>query len=273
MKTAVVWGLAFAAALGAATTAMAQDDDWEFQQDTTQNITVAAARYEAGQMIVVQCREGALTVVLTGLRGEAEEVQFQATRADGRRDIQRWRSAGTAGAFRSAVPARDVRFMRGGGAYTIQTNEGDEPALGATFDLPTESANLDRVLTACGWALQDDRDLLPRAVGVSFTDPNARPPRRSQSRSVQMRSRPSAPAAPLMPVPAEKMASCIVRDLRRTDCRFDHPATAAEEHAVSTLRMLEGGEMYAVDGVVTDGTVVYTDGPTPLIVVTRERLL
>jgi hypothetical protein len=124
MRTVLFAGLAMAAGLGAAAGAAAQDDDWEFQQDPAQNITIAAARYDAGQMIVVQCRGGALTAVLTGLPQATGELTLTATRADGRSDVQTWTSAGAPGSYRSTVPARDIRFMRGGGLYRVHTAEG-----------------------------------------------------------------------------------------------------------------------------------------------------
>jgi hypothetical protein len=260
MRTVLSAGLALAAGLGMASTAVAQDDDWEFQQDTARNITVAAARYDAGQMIVAQCREGALTLVVAGLRGEADKVEVQAARADGRHDIQEWRSAGAQGAFRSAVPARDLRFLRGGGTYTVQTAEGAEPAFAATFDLPTESANLDRVLTACGWALTDERDLLARGgSAVSFTDPAAEH-RFSQprpSRSVQSRNRVPPPPPPPTPGPAEQQISCIVRDLKTADCRADHPPAAGGRVDEAVLRRFEGRQLYAADAAAAEGKVVY----------------
>lgn len=260
MKMILGAGLALAAGLGMASSAVAQDDDWEFQQDTARNITVAAARYDAGQMIVAQCREGALTLVIAGLRGEAETVELEAARADGRRDLQEWRTAGAPGAFRSAVPARDLRFLRGGGTYSVRTAAGDEPVFAATFDLPTESANLDRVLTACGWGLTDERDLLTRAGdAVSFTDPAAQnqfsQPR--PSRSVQSRNRVPPPPPPATPGPAEQQISCIVRDLKTADCRADHPPAPGGRIDEAVLRRFEGRQLYAADPAAAEGKVVY----------------
>lgn len=262
--------------------ALAQgEDDWEFQEDTARGIAVAAVRYDAGSAIIVQCREGALTAVMAGLPASAVGLNLQATRPDGRSDLQTWSPAGAAGAYRSTVPARDVRFMRGGGAFTVQTAEGETPTFRTVFDLPTQSDNLDRVLMACGWALTDDRDQLVRAGSeVTFQDPDGPSPREPRRGRGARPGRPEAPppsatAAPVLP-PAESQISCILRDLRLTDCRKDHPPTAAsaEPRMARFLRALEGQRMFAPGGAVTEGRVIYPGGGGgALIVITRERLL
>lgn len=262
-----LWLGAMAVALSAAATgAVAQDDDWEFQEDTGRRITVAAARYDAGQMIVVQCREGALTAVLVGLPPSDGALTLTATRADGRADVQTWGSAGAPGAYRSTVPARDIRFMRGGGAYTVHTSEGAATAFQGTFDLPTQSGNLDRVLTACGWAAADERDLLPRAL-ASMSRPDARPirPTRRGATSRSPRREVDLPPPPANP-PAEGQKSCIVREMRLTDCRADHPNAPVVDGQGSYLSRLEGREIYPAAGAsVSEGSVFYVSGGSIVI--------
>lgn len=255
------------------TAALAQDeDDWEFAEDPAQNLSVAAVRYDAGLAILAQCRSGALAVVVAGLPPEVGAVELQATRADGRRDVQTWAAAGAPGAIRSLVPARDARFMRGGGGWTVRTAADAPTRFATTFDLPTQSANLDRVLTACGWDLNDDRDQLARATGFSFTDPDAEPFRmpRSRSRSVSGRGRqtppPASPSAPT-PLPAEQQISCIVQDLRLTACRALHAPVSGAPDPAEDIRALEGGRIYAADGAALDGKVVYAFGPRTTTVI------
>lgn len=260
---------AFAAMAAAPTIVCAQDDDWEFQQDTARRISVAAVRYDAGQTIIVQCREGGLTVVMTGLPQSTDRLDLAATRADGRSGNQTWMPAGTAGAYRSATPGQDVRFMRGGGVYAVRTGQGAATAFRGSFDLPTQSANLDRVLTDCGWATTDDRDLLASADGlISLTDPDARQRRgpRGPSRSVSQRRRPATPEAPVgepVPPPAEHQVSCIVRDRHLRDCRADHPASAQARDVLMTVRIHEGEEIYPIEGTdvaLAEGRVVRLTG-------------
>ena len=264
------------------TVAVAQDeDDWEFQHEASLNQTVAAVRYDAGVAIVVQCRDNALSAALVGMPAGVGGFEVQARRADGRTDTQTWAPGPQPGVFLSTVPARDIRFMRGGGLYSVRTPDGAPRALRTNFDLPTQSANLDRVLTACGWPLMEERDQLVRAGReVSFGDPNARPRERPRGRGARPgrpdAPPPPAPAPPVLP-PAERQFSCVLRDLKLTGCRYDHPATAADPPGgVRFLRQLEGTEMYAPEGAITEGKVYYSGtggGSGPLIQVTREQLL
>jgi hypothetical protein len=248
MKAELYAGLAMAVGLGFATAAVAQDDDWEYQEDAARQIWVAAARYDAGQMIVVQCRQGGLTAVLTGLPASEAPLVLRATRADGRASAQNWQPAGAAGAFRSASPGRDVRFMKGGGQYVLRGGEG-AAAVRVGFDLPTQSANLDRVLTACGWATEDERDALATA-NISLIDPDDIPSRPRAPRSARQAPRATTPRpeAPLTPPPPEDAVSCIVRDMHLRDCRADHPASARERDVLQMVRFYEGNEVYALGG-------------------------
>lgn len=250
---------------------LAQDeDDWEFQHEASLNQTVAAVRYDAGVAIVVQCRDRALSAALIGMPVGVGSLEVQARRADGRTDLQTWAPGPQPGILVSTVPARDIRFMRGGGLYAVRTVDGAPRALRTNFDLPTQSANLDRVLAACGWGLTDDRDQLARAgrAEVSFRDPDAPPPReRPRGRGARpgMPEAPAVPAGPPMPV-AELQISCVLQDLKLTGCRFDLPAAAAAPDAARALRRLEGGQMYALDGATPEGKVVFTSVPSTAII-------
>lgn len=252
------------AILAAPTMVRAEDDDWEFQENPAQRTSVASVQYEGGQMIALQCREGALRLVMAGLPESSGQLSLGATRADGRRTEQIWVS-GAPGAYRSASPGRDARFLRGGGAFSVRTEPGASTVINATFDLPTRSANLDRVLTACGWALEDDRDLLEEAYEVSLDRPR-------RNRAVQADSRRPyrAPAHP------EREVSCIVRERRLTECRADHPPSARTSEVRSLLSAVRGKTVYVAEGVdpaVAEGKVFHAIASNMLlIVVTREPL-
>lgn len=256
MKRIVIAALCATMGAGHAGAAVAQDDDWEFQEDSARRISVAVARYEAGQMIIVQCREGSLAAVLMGLPPSDEALTLNAVRADGRRVSQGWLPAGAAGAYQSAAPGRDVRFMRGGGVYSVRTSESEATAFRGDFDLPAGSANLDRVLTACGWAISDDRDLLPDAVEVTIENPREtgrqRPPSRrgatSRSARVPIETPPPAPPSPATSPPAERSVSCIVRDMHLRECRPDHPPSATDRDVRLLITGNEGRQVYAVEG-------------------------
>lgn len=203
------------------------DDDWELALDPSQELTMAAVRYEGGQAIVAQCQRGRLVVIITGLPPQEDLLRLAATRADGRSTTQIWAPVAGPGAYRSASPAREARFMRGGGAYSVRyVAEAGAPAL-ATFDLPAQSANLDRVLTDCGWALEDDRDLLDDA-DVTLDPPSARSER---------------PTYRLPSVP-EREVSCVVREMRFQDCRADHPPSQRTSNTRSLIRAVQGERAY-----------------------------
>lgn len=263
MKTVFFAGLALAAGLSITSVAFAQDDDWEYQEDAARQIQVAAARYDAGQVIVVQCREGGLTVVLTGLPQSTGSLHLLATRADGRAVEQTWEAAGSPGAWRSQSPGRDVRFLRGGGLYSVQTEAGVTPAFRGAFDLPTQSANLDRVLTGCGWAMADDRDLLAEAK-VELEASAGRSSRGSARRGVRPGGPPrpgpaSGAPQPTIPVP-ERRISCIVRALHLRECRAVHPGSAENPAVLRVVREIEGEEVRPIEGTdaaTNEGRVIY----------------
>lgn len=283
MKLTLVAALCATVCAGAGAAFAQDDDDWEFQHEPSLNQMVAAVRYDAGVAIVVQCRDNALSAALIGMPQGPGGFALQATRTDGRSDLQTWAPGPAPGIYLSTVPARDIRFMRGGGLYAVRTAEGAPRALRTDFDLPTQSANLDRVLTACGWGLTDDRDALARADGlVSLGDPEgsrAREPRRPSRPRAGGGGRPSrpepAPVGPPVQPPAEGQVSCVVRNLRLTECRRDHPLRAANAGPTGDrlLRFLESVPLSASDGAVVEGKVLYPGAGVALIQVTREQIL
>ncbi|MGZ9099448.1 MAG: hypothetical protein ACXW3O_07070 [Brevundimonas sp.] len=274
MKSTLIAALCASLCAGPTAALVQDEDDWEFQHEPSLNQMVAAVRYDAGVAIVVQCRDGALSAALVGMPPVPERFELKATRADGRSDTQAWVPGAGPGVFLSTVPARDIRFMRGGGLYSVRTEDGAARALRTDFDLPTQSANLDRVLTACGWALTDDRDALARADGVSLTNPEGtrfrQPPRSSRPRANgggrPARPEPRPVGTPVLPL-AEGQISCIVRDMQLTDCRADHPATAAGGRAgADSLRGTQRRPLFGDDPAAAEGKVLYLTGGTVTVI-------
>jgi len=220
-------------------------DDWEFDQNAADGRMVAAVRYDGGAALVVQCRAGALTAVVAGLgRGP--------------------------GVLRSEIPARDIRFMRGGGLYSLRGADEDGSGVRADFDLPTQSANLDRVLSECGWALTDDRDQLTRAsVDVSLVDPASQRPSRlsSASRRGAPRARGASPSDTPVAAPAETQISCVVRERRLSDCRPDHARLVETRASERIVEALEGRNIFASDAAAHEGAVFYAGGARTITVV------
>ena len=245
-------------------------DDWEFDQNAADGRMVAAVRYDGGAALVVQCRAGALTAVVAGLGQVDERLVLSATRADGRSDTQVWAPGGGPGVLRSEIPARDIRFMRGGGLYSLRGTDEDGSGVRADFDLPTQSANLDRVLSECGWALTDDRDQLTRAsVDVSLVDPASQRPSRlsSASRRGAPRARGPSPSDTPVAAPAETQISCVVRERRLSDCRPDHARLVDTRASERIVEALEGRNIFASDAAAHEGAVFYAGGARTITVV------
>lgn len=256
MKTWLLICCAVALALSAVHAgAQETGDDWEFAEDAASGATVAMVRYDGGQAIVAQCQQGRLVLLMTGLPAGDDMLRLGARRSDGRAAAQIWAPVSAPGAYRSASPGREARFMRGGGAFVVRSAADSPTMVNATFDLPAQSANLDRVLTACGWALEDDRDLLEEA------DVTLDPPGRN-----------GRPAYRLPSVP-EREVSCIVRDLRLRDCRADHPPSERTDNTRSLKRAVEGEQVHVPIGAApasAEGRVFHVVASNQLLVMVNR---
>lgn len=255
MKLAVAASLCALACAGGQA-APVEDDDWELVEDPAQEMTLAAVRYDGGQSILAQCQRGRLVLLLTGLPESEEMVLVAATRADGRATTQRWTPVVGPGTYRSVTPGREARFLRGGGAYVVRSAVGAATAINATFDLPGQSANLDRVLTACGWALEDDRDLLEEADVTIAPRSSRRPP----------------PPFRVPSVP-EREVSCVVRETRFRECRADHPPSANTSNTRSLIRAVQGEIAHVpigADPASAEGKVFRVIASNQLLIMVRR---
>jgi hypothetical protein len=242
MRRAVRWMTVLTVAAGAlasAQTAMAQsDDDWEFSQDATRSI--AMATYAGGQSIIVQCAGPELKLVLVGLPATTETSRrLEAVRADGATDSQTWQVV-NGEAMVSGQPARDVRFLRVGGVMRLQSPAGQAAPVSAAFDLPTRHANLDRVLTACGYPLEEARDAIPR---VSADVRMAEPPRRGTQGGQPGKS---------------LEISCIVESGAYRRCQADHVVEGVwSRTGRRTANTYNGIRLNPEDAAANEGRVVY----------------
>lgn len=270
-----VLAVVLAGAICAPALAIAQeDDDWEFGEDAARQLSVATVRYDAGKAVVAQCEKGEFKVVIVGLPATtAASRQLDASRADGRRDRQGWFATPGQTAFTSTVSGRDARFLRGGGLFDLRSAQGEEGTpMRASFDLPTQNANLDRVLTACGYATSDARDGLERASEDLKTEleaehENDRPRIAPRSRSVSgPRPRTGPPPPPPAPRPAD--TSCIVRDAAYADCRIEHaPVGTPAAGGDAWLRRLNGTKLERDSAATNEGRVVYPGSVSGLVTV------
>ena len=274
--------LAVVLAVAICSPALAQEeDDWEFGEDAARQLTVATVRYDAGKAVVAQCEKGELKVVIVGLPAATTGSRhLNASRTDGRRDSQGWFAPVGQTAFTSTTPGRDARFLRGGGMFELRSAEDEAGTpMRAAFDLPTQNANLDRVLAACGYAVTDDRDLLQRASDLKTQwqaeHEDDRPRIQARSRSVsQPRPRQGPLPVPSLPRPAE--TSCIIRNATYSDCRIEHaPVGTPSVNADELMARLNGTRLEAVSAAANEGRVYYlgtNGGVVPLIVVERTEI-
>ena len=238
-----------AASLSHAALAAAQTgDDWEFGEDAVRNLSVAAVRFDGGQAIVVQCSAGELKVALQGLpERTGPSRRLQAERADGAIDLQTWQVAAGRTWF-SAAPARDARFLRAGGVLKLRSDTGQTSPVSATFDLPSEHANLDRVLTNCGYALTNDRDVLLRAAIMQAVT--------------------SSDSGASVGAPGRSMeVSCIVRHGAYRNCRVDHMMQGQREaSAQREAARWNGKRVQTDDAAANEGRVAYIYVPLLMVV-------
>lgn len=248
------------------TLALAQDDDWEFAADPTRNLTVAAVRYSDGKSIVAQCAGRNLKLVLVGLPGTTEPTRvFDASFVGGRTDVQVWR-VGADGALTSEVPARDLRFLAAGGALQLRSASDQTAPLRATFDLPTQHANLHRVLNACGYPLTDDRDGIARTqLGLKtlYEIEHAYDAETAVSegpRRPANRSRRAQPAPSNSYVESSVDLSCIVRSGAFQECRLDHLGQGDQALAARVARRFDGSAVDPAAAAANEGRVHYLNG-------------
>lgn len=237
-------GAALAVLLAAAAPAMAQEagDDWDLTVDEAQGVTLATVGYSSGQAVAVRCLNGELDVLVSGLPPmDGASRRIEATYRDGRTEVGGWFTANDGSLVFSPAPGLDARRLRQGGPLQLSValeSPTTSPLRRYALDLPAHSANLDRVLDACGAGGPDPRDDLVRwNQPVDMTDLWRRQP------------------APFYPEAAAHLGagfatfSCIVAEGGRlTDCR-----TERESHAPrygfgeSSLRSLRDARVATAD--------------------------
>lgn len=252
------------------------DDDWELVSDPSKGLTAAAVRYDDGKAVVVQCAPVGLRVVLVGIPATTEWRRvLTATRADGRSDTQTWFARPGATSFTASVSGRDARFLRGGGVFRLRSPAGAASPIRADFDLPTQNANLDQVLTACGYSAEDERDALPRTGADLKSEWEAReeretgggPGRPENPRSRSVTQQAYQRYVPPPPTPAD--ISCIVRAGAFADCRHERNLSPQPEEAESLRSYLQNrSKLDPASAAANEGRVFYPfEFEIPLIMV------
>jgi len=256
MKLRVLAATALIGPLAFGMTAVGQtaEDDWEFAHDPEKKLSVAMVRYEEGTALMAQCQAGALRLALTGLPGTSDPSRtLTVARSDGAADVQTYDVV--AQNLLSKTWARDARFLRTTGSVQVRTTSGASQPFSASFELPAQHRNLDQVLTACGYSLENDRDQLPRADEAMRLTP---PPRKLTTGG---RSGSSVEI------------SCIVQSGRLEGCRSDHhPEDFQPRSAQREAATWNGRRVHRDDAAGNEGKVFYINSPLLTVVYTTEPL-
>ena len=242
MKQAIMIAAALTAVSGAA-----QAQDWDYGE-SRENGRIALVQYDEGTSIVVQCKDRELKVLIMGLPSMgATWRRFDATRADGRTDQPAWGVGEAPDTMYSAVPGRDARFLRGGGRYELRAHAVDGlPPVTAIFDLPTEWANLDRVLLGCGRPVEDARDRIERITEADFLQQDAPAARPEPAR------RPTSTTF-------HAELSCIVLNGVTRQCRLEGARPDVDEETERAVaRTAEGKPLSDADPSRVEGRVLYS---------------
>lgn len=230
------------------TAAWAQDvDDWDYGEDPSKGLRAAMVEYDGGRTIVVQCLAGDLTVAIVGLPAHPSEgLRMEAIRADGRRSLTTW-SSSTSDVRVSGTPGRTARLLRGGGSLDLASGPNETPPVRAEFDLPSQSTQLDRVLTACGRALVDERDLRPDgAEYVADLTWSRRVAERLHARSPDQGGTRRAEV------------SCVIdAEGRLRACQLEQELPSASDYGRAAVAAAEGQAVTLTDAGAAEGAVLH----------------
>lgn len=211
-------------------------DDWDYE--TAPGRAMASTAYAEGVMLFVACSNGAFIVGVRGLPASAQQAgTFIRTRADGRTESSYWDTSKAGGVLVSSNPGRIARSFRSGGRLILNSAPEDEGApVHIALDLPSQSANLDRVMTECGRALESPLD-----DALVLTGDNLQ-------------------AIPwIMPPPEGGRAryrielECLVTNQRLASCRIENQAPANVALGAAYLRQANGRRIRVRDAAAAEG--------------------
>lgn len=214
-------------------------DDWAFATDRTRELSIASVSYSSGVTLSVQCLAGDLMVAITGLPANAAAIRRYDRRVeDGRTEQTVW--AGASGNGISNGSARLARTFRRGGRLQLNASPAGQAPVEIALDLPAQSTNIDRVLTACGLPLADAfdgalnvGDLLIRQPTVSL--------RQSSFRSYEV---------------AVVSLECLVAGGRLASCRAVKAEPPSAEVAAAAVNAANGRRLALRDAAAAEGRVV-----------------
>ncbi|NBW08961.1 MAG: hypothetical protein EBR82_13145 [Caulobacteraceae bacterium] len=220
----ILSGLAAAAALGLATAEVG--DGWDLSVDPAHDRIGAGVAFEGGVHLTVQCERGSLDVDLGGMSATAgSSFDLETTRSDGVARVSWWRQHPDAPVLTTSN-VRQARFFRAGGRMVFSSPTGDARPGRLEMPLPTDSTNLDRVLTACRLPLVDPRDAL-----VDVGDLLLERPRLDIRGNVSRGGDLSRVKAIMVQL------SCIVRDGALAECQSDFEVPSMPREVAAAARL------------------------------------
>jgi hypothetical protein len=152
MRSIVLAGLGVA--LLAAGPSWSQDaDDWDFAEDRSRNLTIAAVTFDT-LGIAVRCMDGNLSLILSGLPEGSGERTLHIRFGDLPEMEDRWVSAENSGTLFAIWPRGMASLFSRGAPLSIRTADGDVQRR-YVVDLPPSQTAVRRTLQACGEELDD----------------------------------------------------------------------------------------------------------------------
>ena len=122
---------------------------------------------------------------------------------------------------------------------TIASVAGEARPMRMQVNLPAQSANLDGVLTVCGYPLADPRDSMTEVSDLIIKYPALQLPQLDREFVV-----------------VRIELSCIVSEGRLTACQSDHETPAVPSLGAAMARRANGAEITLQDGAVAEGGLV-----------------
>lgn len=222
-------------------------DDWDFAVDPTRKLTVASVAYAEGSTLFAACLNDTLTVGVRGLPTPSVSTRwFERRFNDGRTETSFWEASDTGTGLISGASARVARSLRTGGRLVLNSAPDGEVPIHLALDLPTQSANLDRVLTACGRPLESPHDRAPPLGKLLEQTPAIPPPAAVRHSSFRVE------------------VDCIVADGRLSACLSEHQHPADKALGAAVAREANGVRVKVNDPIAAEGGWVQ-------ILVTGER--
>lgn len=150
-------------------------DGWEFSVNG--DTTLAAATYGSGQSVAIRCKKDVLDVIIVGLPIASGFTRLLDIDSGDGFHRQTWATVADQPLAYAVRPEFVARSLRAGGPFTIRTYPAeDQPTRKRfVFSLPTDPANLDRVLSACGTQLEDADDTQQEIEPPAGPPPNMFP--------------------------------------------------------------------------------------------------